>query len=102
MKLNQKIQCADGFTMSVQAHEGAYSTPRINDATNYTAVEVGFPNMVEELLLSYAEEPDIPRDTVYPYVPAQVIVNVIVKHRGIISGELPAGIPYLTHKDTTS
>ena len=65
-------------------------------------VEVGFPNMVEELLLPYAEEPDNPRGTVYPWVPAQVIVNVIAKHRGIVSGELPAGIIHLTHKGTIS
>ena len=102
MKLNERIQCADGFSMSVQGSETAYCTPRINSAEEYTEVEVGFPNMVEELLLPYAEEPDNPRGTVYPWVPAQVIVNVIAKHRGIVSGELPAGITYLPHKNTTS
>lgn len=102
MKFNEKIQCADGFTMSVQGNERAYCTPRVNGAEEYTEVEVGFPNMVEELLLPYAEEPDNPRGTVYGYVPAQVIVNVIAKHRGIVSGELPAGIIHLTHKDTIS
>ena len=102
MKLNERIQCADGFSMSVQGNETAYCHPRTNNAEEYTQVEVGFPNMVEELLLSYAEEPDNPRGTVYGYVPAQVIVNVIAKHRGIVSGELPAGITYLPHKNTTS
>jgi len=57
---------------------------------------------VEELLLPYAEEPDKPRGTVYGYVPAQVIVNVIAKHRGVVSGELPAGITHLPRKKTTS
>ena len=102
MKLNERIQCADGFTMSVQGNEGAYCTPRVNGAEEYTEVEVGFPNMVEELLLPYAEDPDNPRRTVYGWVPAQVIVNVVAKHRGIVSGELPAGIIHLTHKDTIS
>ena len=102
MKLNERIQCADGFSMSVQGNESAYCHPRTNGAKAYMEVEVGFPNMVEELLLPYAEEPDNPRGTVYGYVPAQVIVNVIAKHRGIVSGELPAGIIHLTHKDTIS
>lgn len=102
MKLNERIQCADGFSMSVQGNETAYCYPRTNNAEEYTQVEVGFPNMVEELLLSYAEEPDNPRGTVYGYVPAQVIVNVIAKHRGIVSGELPAGITHLPHRNTTS
>ena len=102
MKINERIQCADGFSMSVQGNENAYCHPRTNNAEEYTEVEVGFPNMVEELLLPYAEEPDNPRGTVYGYVPAQVIVNVVAKHRGIVSGELPAGIIHLTHKDTIS
>ena len=88
--------------MWVQGNETAYCHPRTNNAKAYMEVEVGFPNMVEELLLPYAEEPDKPRGTVYGYVPAQVIVNVIAKHRGIVSGELPAGITYLPHKNTTS
>ena len=58
MKLNETIKCADGFTMSVQAHGGAYCSPRINNAEKYTAVEVGFPNREEPLLMDFAEDPD--------------------------------------------
>ena len=94
-KLNKSIQCADGFKMSVQANEGAYCAPREDGADSYTEVEVGFPNLVEELLLPYAEDPDNPRGTVYGWVPAHVIVAVCAKHRGIVEGELPAGIRYL-------
>ena len=39
----QPIICADGFTMSVQASEYHYSTPRRTDAESYTEVEVGYP-----------------------------------------------------------
>ena len=81
MKLNEHIVCADGFSMSVQANGGAYCEPKVFDAEKYEAVEVGYPNAYEGLLAYY--------------VPAQVIVDVIAKHGGIITGELPNGIPYL-------
>ena len=95
VKLNRKIQCADGFEMSVQANEGAYCTPRVDGADAYTHAEVGYPSLVEELLLPYAEDPDKPCVTVYGWVPAHVITIICAKHRGIVSGELPVGIPYL-------
>ena len=34
-----------------------------------------------------------PTDTVYAYVPAALVFAVIVKHGGMVSGELPNGIP---------
>ena len=92
MKLNNLVECADGFTMSVQAHDGAYCSPRINDAEKYTAAEVGFPSWKEPLLMEFAEDSDRPTDTVYGWVPAKVIVNVIAKHGGMIEGEVPRGI----------
>jgi hypothetical protein len=95
MKLNEEIVCKDGFIMSVQAHEGAYCSPRIDDAPRYTQVEVGFPSHPESLLLEWAENKNYPTGTVYPYVPADRISLVCVKHGGIVSGELPAGIPYI-------
>ncbi|MED5369002.1 MAG: hypothetical protein VX978_05865 [Pseudomonadota bacterium] len=42
--LNQQVVCADGFSMSVQAHNGAYCSPRIDNAESYDEVEVGFPS----------------------------------------------------------
>ena len=92
MKLNETIKCADGFTMSVQAHGGAYCSPRTNNAEKYTAVEVGFPNREEPLLLDFAEDPDKPTQTVYPYVPVDVVNKLIKKHGGTIFGEIPAGV----------
>ena len=92
MKLNELVECADGFTMSVQAHEGAYCSPRMDNAEKYTAVEVGFPSREEPLLLDFAEDSDRPTKTVYGWVPAKVIVNVIAKHGGMVDGEVPRGI----------
>ena len=95
LKLNQKVVCADGFTMSVQANEGAYCDPRRDNAAAYTEVEVGFPNMVEPLLIEWAENPQKPTDTVYAWVPSDRVSLVIAKHGGMVSGELPPGVPRL-------
>ena len=92
MKLNTLVECADGFTMSVQAHEGAYCSPRCDNAEKYTAVEVGFPSRDESLLTDFAEDSDRPTDTVYGWVPAKVVVNIIAKHGGMVQGEVPRGI----------
>ena len=95
MKMNKNVVCKDGFTMSVQAGETQYCHPRETGADKYTEVEIGFPNRPEDLLLEFAEDGDRPTETVYPYVPAPLVTLVIAKHGGMVSGELPAGIPYL-------
>ena len=92
MKLNEKVVCADGFTMSVQAHAGAYCIPRMTGASVYLEVEVGFPSGREELLMEWAEEANRPTDTVYGFVPVQVVTNVIAKHGGMVSGDVPKGV----------
>ena len=94
-RLNQQVICADGFTMSVQAHAGAYCSPRVSNAKSYDEVEVGFPSVTEPLLMQWCEDKNEPTCTVYGYVPAQVVINVIAKHGGMVEGELPAGIPAL-------
>ena len=94
-KMNKKVVCKDGFTMSVQAGETQYCHPRETGADKYTEVEIGFPNRPEDLLLEYAENGNRPTETVYAYVPASLVTLVIAKHGGMVSGELPPGIPYL-------
>ena len=87
----ESIVCADGFTMSVQANQYTYCTPRDNDCRYYTRVEVGFPSERDELLMPYLEgyEDQDPTDTVYPYTPAKVVMAVIHAHGGMVCGELP-------------
>ena len=95
MKMNKNVVCKDGFTMSVQAGETQYCHPRETGADKYTEVEIGFPNRPEDLLLEFAEDSDRPTETVYAFVPASLVTLVIAKHGGMVSGELPPGIPYL-------
>ena len=76
-----RIQCADGFNLSVQARVMCYCEPR-NDDGPWSAVEVGFPSEKEELLMEYAEVPSDPTGTVYGWVPVETIADVIAKHGG--------------------
>ena len=91
-KRNKTVICADGFTMSVQAHDGAYCDPRLDAARKYTLVEIGYPSAEEPLIMPWCEDNSKPTDTVYGYVPVDVVTNVIVKHGGIVEGEVPPGV----------
>ena len=94
-KFYEKVICADGFSMSVQAGFSNYCSPRVDYADRYDAVEVGYPSECEDLLMNYCEDPERPTDTVYALVPSTVVSLVVAKHGGIVEGELPPGIPYL-------
>ena len=92
-KRNKRVVCADGFTISVQAHDGAYCTPREDDAERYTEVELGYPSEREELIMDWIELSDgVPTNSVYPYTPVDVVTTVIVKHGGMREGEVPPGV----------
>tara|TARA_R110002020_G_scaffold409446_1_gene619195 strand:- start:929 stop:1234 length:306 start_codon:yes stop_codon:yes gene_type:complete len=95
MKRYERVVCADGFTMSVQASEYTYCEPRITGAERYTAVEVGMPSESEPLLMHWAEDEAHPTTTVYGWVPSERVALVIAKHGGMVSGELPPGVAEL-------
>ena len=100
MKKNRSVVCADGFEMSVQASETNYCEPRIDNAERYTAVEVGFPNREEDLLLPWAEDRQAPTNTVYGWVPVERVALVIAKHGGMVEGEVPSGVAPLKARST--
>ena len=88
----EKVVCADGFTMSVQASVWNYCRPQVNAASKYESVEVGFPSVEESMLMPWVEDSSDPTGTVYAYVPVESVTNVRVKHGGMISGEGPPGV----------
>ena len=83
-----RVHCADGFSMSVQADDAKYCSPR-TDTGPYVAAEVGFPSHYDIHLNPYAEDGSKPTDTVYGYVPAAVIRLCIESHGGMVDGQLP-------------
>lgn len=94
---NRRAICKDGFSLSVQADSTTYCSPRVNNADEYASVEVGFPSEHEPLLAPYQEmKGQDMRESVFGWVPTSVIGLVLIKHGGMIDGELPAGIPAFT------
>ena len=87
-----RIILADGESVSVQANEYAYCSPRENKfwsellyyhAVPYYEYELGFPSFVAGEWLEYAEQPEKPTDTVYGYVPVDLVQKVLDTHGGI-------------------
>ena len=76
------VICNDGFTMSVQAGQSLYSTPK-DDAKRYKEVEVGYPSEPELLIKKFAEDDENLCDTVYGFVPTKIVDTIIKKHGGI-------------------
>lgn len=80
-----RVKCADGYTVSVQAGWGMYSTPR-EDADGYKAVELGFPSALDPEIAAYAEVPDT-TDTVFAFVPVELVDKLLEKHGGIVGAD---------------
>ena len=76
-----QIRCADGFCISVQAGNSMYCTPRDNEGP-WTQVECGYPSLPPEFISEYAESPDSPCETVYGYVPVELVEKLIDLHNG--------------------
>lgn len=81
-KIRPQIVCKDGFAMSVQGSDGHCCTPRTN-GYYYSHVEVGYPSEEEILLMEYAKGASSPTQTVYGWVPVEIVDKIIEKHGGI-------------------
>lgn len=89
---NPRIVCADGYSISVQARSSSYCLPR-EDNVPHTHMEGGFPSSkpLNAELLEYAElcGTDDYTETVYPYVPREVLERELELHGGAVEGRLP-------------
>ena len=88
LMVKRQVTLTSGVRMSIQASVAHYCTPRSNTGP-YTTVEVGFPTAVFPSLLEYADEPDRPTETVYGYVPVEIVKQIIKQEGGILKGEVP-------------
>ena len=89
MKSFKRLHCESGFSMSIQADERKYCSPRSNTGP-WASVEIGFPSHEEPLLMPFAEDQSNPTETVYGWVDVGIVQGVIIKHGGITEGEHPA------------
>ena len=80
-ELAPRMECADGFHLSVQAGRCLYCEPRTDEGP-WTAFEIGFPSAPEEMLMEYAEDKENPTGTVYGRVPGRVVNEVLDAHGG--------------------
>ena len=108
-KVRPRIACNDGFSVSVQASEFSYCHPSYTQWQNedgwqvingeyylssktprsfetdhyipYESVELGYPSEEDELINEYAEGDDY-TNTVYGYVPVDIVEKLIEKHGG--------------------
>ena len=76
------VICNDGFTFSLQAGPSHYSTPK-EMADYYSAFEIGYPSTEESLWEQWIEPGNEPTESVYGWVPQDIINAVIKKHGGI-------------------
>jgi len=81
LPLVKPVTCKSGLTLSVQASASHYCSPRDNIGP-WSEVEVGFPSQKVDALLPYAEDASDPCDTVYAYVPIEVVEYVIESNGG--------------------
>ena len=82
LSIRPAVECNDGFRVSVQASEYHYCTPRI-DYGPYAEVELGYPSAEMPTLVEYAENEEKPLETVYGYVPVELVDALLESHGGI-------------------
>lgn len=80
------ITCKDGTTLSVQAGNSQYCTPRKNNGP-WTHVEVGFPSKRLDQLMPYIDgsENSNPMKSVYGWVPLEIVAAAIDECGGIVA-----------------
>ncbi len=85
--LHDPVLCVDGFRVSVQASNGHYCEPRKNTGP-WSQVELGYPSADPGgVIRAHAEDPAPPTETVYPYVPIELVEALIAQHGGIVQVE---------------
>ena len=93
-KVQPRVRCNDGFSVSIQASRDHCCTPR-DDIGPYDGVEVTYPSEWEDLLLPFTDSgtPTICGEapTLHVNVPASVVREMVKKHGGLArrSGKLP-------------
>ena len=88
-QMTKPLLLANGVVLSVQASQYHYSLPRQNapvpDYDFYESFELGFPTeKLPEEFTEYAEDCDHLTDTVYAYVPKELLQKYIDSVGGVV------------------
>lgn len=87
----KRLLLADGTSLSIQAGNGKYCSPRkdpdIADFDFFDEFEIGFPSKEIKEIISYAEDEENLTSTVYGYVPKELIRSLIAARGGVIGYE---------------
>lgn len=85
LAVRYRVNCRDGFSVSIQAGSRFYCTPRINGGP-WTEVELGYPSAHPGRRIAKHGEcmhKRMPTKTIYSYVPVQLVHDLIRKHGGV-------------------
>jgi hypothetical protein len=86
---NPRITCKNGVSLSVQGSRAHYCSPR-DDIGPYDCVEVGFPSVCPPASWEeFCEDWSDPTETVYGYVPIELVEEFIEQNGGLLIGRLP-------------
>lgn len=77
------LRAADGFGVSCQASSCHYCMPR-EDLGPYYRVECGYPTELPPEWAEWAESPGT-TDTVFGYIPVNVVAQTIADHGGLLA-----------------
>lgn len=77
-----RIICKNGFSMSVQGSAYHYCFPK-SLQKYYDSMEIGFPTKRINKLLQYRDGSGNATESVYAYVPCELIETIIKKNGGI-------------------
>jgi hypothetical protein len=85
-RLIPSVKCADGFWVSIQGHEGAYSDPRetLRNIYEYDEMEIKVSELLPERFNQYRDGDS----SIYGYVPVEMIEALLVEHGGIADTKL--------------
>lgn len=84
LETRPRVECGDGFSISIQASALHYCTPETSaENTEYTNVELAYPNEPDDAILPFAENFDNPTSSVYTQVPVVLVEELLKKHGGI-------------------
>jgi len=86
-RLTFPLEMKDGTQLSIQASSTHYCSPRetteIPNYNWYEDFEIGFPTRIIDKLLPYAEDQEKPTETVYGWVPKDLIREIIEECGGV-------------------